>query len=50
MNYCEETEIAKKYKKEYLDGLERLIRLQQENAEIKRREYIKDVFLNLKFS
>lgn len=44
MKYREDRADSKEYKREYLDGIEKLIAKRQEEAEKKRAEYIKDVF------
>ena len=44
MEYREDRADSKKYKEEYLDGIEKLISRRQEESEKKRAEYIKDVF------
>ena len=44
MKYREEQAAAKQYKKNYVDGLERVIQNRQQSARTARRKYIKDVF------
>ena len=46
MNYREEKETSKQYKKEYLDGIEALIRNREQACVQKRDLYIKDIFKN----
>ena len=44
MNYHEEIDATVKYKEQYLQGLEHIINKRQQEAEILRDNYIKDVF------
>jgi len=46
MNFREEIKVSKKYKEEYLGGIERLIEKRQKDAKEKRKEYTKDIFKN----
>ncbi len=46
MNYREEKEKSKQFKKEYLDGIEALIRKREKACEQERNLYIKDIFKN----
>ncbi len=46
MMYNEEIDVAKAYKKQYLDGLEYVIKSRQKIAETQRNEYAKDIFSN----
>ena len=45
----EEREMSKKYKQEYLDGLEALISRREQAYEKKRDSYIRDIFKNPEF-
>jgi len=44
MKYSEPIDVAKKYKKEYSDGLEYVIKYRQKEAEAQRNEYSKNIF------
>ncbi len=44
MKYSEEKEDAKKFKQDYVNGLEQLIQRRQKEAEANRMEYIKNIF------
>ena len=46
MIYREEKEQSKKYKEEYVLGIERIIETRQKKAELIREDYIKDIFEN----
>ncbi len=46
MKYQEEKEFSKCYKKQYVTGLESLIKVRERECESKRQEYIKDIFTN----
>ncbi len=46
MNYKEEMDVAAESKKEYVQGLDKLIEERQKAAEIVRTEYLKDIFTN----
>ena len=46
MNYIEKAEFSGKYKKAYVDGIEKIISQRQKDAENVRNEYFKDIFNN----
>lgn len=46
MNYREEIQTSEKYKTNYVDGIEKIIEERQKDAEIIRKEYVKDIFEN----
>lgn len=46
MKYREEGKVTQIYKKNYVDGIEKIIEKRQKEAECIRNEYAKDIFLN----
>lgn len=44
MNYREEKDASKRFKQDYVDGIEKIVQMRQKQAKEVRREYIREIF------